>query len=94
MFYLIISVVIRFVMNSVHFTNSPEHEYPAIELDMTNFVEHLSDEYIREKVEVRDDNVRTKIKLVDCKTEDYTDLRFSSISGAGPERDEKVESSI
>ena len=81
MFYFIIVVVIRFVMNSVHITNSPDNEYPAIELDMTNFMKYLSDEYICGKDEVSDDNVRTSPRLIDCKTEDCTDSpEISSIS--------------
>jgi len=78
-------------MNSLHLKRSPDHEYPAIELDMTNFMEHLSDEYICGKAEVRDEDVRTNPKIIDCKIEDYADLEeISSISGVKLEREEKV----
>ena len=79
-------------MNSTDLKRSPDPEYPAIILDMTNFMEHLSDEYICGKAEVRDDGVRTNPKIIDCKAEDCTDLgEISSISGIGLEREEKVE---
>ena len=91
MFYLAILVTKHFIMNSTYFQYSPGHKYPAIKLDMTNFVEHLSDENINEKVEVRDDGVHTNPIIIDCKTEDCTGLgEISLISGRGLEREEKV----
>ena len=68
-------------MNINHLEHSP-NKYPAIQLDMTNFVEHLSHEYICGKAEVRNDDVQTNPKIIDCKTEDCTNLeKFSSLSG-------------
>ena len=78
-------------MNYGHFKHSPNHEYPAIELDMVYFMEHLSDEYICGKSEVKDDGGQINHKIIDCKTEDYINLeQISSISGNGLEREEKV----
>ena len=59
----------------------PDPNYPAIELDMTDFVEHLSEEYICGKIDVKDDGVQTNLMKIDCKTKNCTDLRdCSSIS--------------
>ena len=81
-------------MNSTHFKRSPDHEYPAISLDMTNFMEHLSGEYLCGKIEVRDDGVRINSKIIDCKTEDSTNLEeLSSFSGIKLQREEKVRTS-
>ena len=78
-------------MNCEHFKHSPKHEYPTIELDVVNFMEHLSDEFICGKTEVRDDGEQMNPKIIDCKTEDYINLeQISSISGNGLEREEKV----
>jgi len=78
-------------MNSINYEHSPDREYPAIELDMTNFVENLSDENICGKAEVRNDGVRTSPKVIDCKTEDCTDLtEISSFRGIKLEQEEKV----
>ena len=91
MFYFVILVLKRFVMNSFHFKHSPDREYPAIELDMTNFVEHLSDENICGKAEVRDESVRTSLKVIDCKTEDCMDLtEISSLPRIKVEQEETV----
>ena len=91
--FIILVINKFFVMNSDHFKHSPEYDYPAIELDMTSFVEHLSDEYICEEAEIRDDSVRTNPKIIECKTEDYIDLgEISSVSGL--ELDEKGESLV
>ena len=55
MFYFAISVTKFFIMNSLHLEHPPKYEYPAIILDMTNFMEHLSDEYVCEKTEADND---------------------------------------
>ena len=79
-------------MNSANFKCSPDREYPAIILDMTNFMENLSDEYICGKAEVRDDGVRTNPKIINSESEYFTDLgEISSISGIELEREEKVD---
>jgi len=79
-------------MNSTHLKHSPDGEYPAIILDMTNFMEHLSDEYIRGEGEVRDDGVRTNPKIISSESADCTDLgEISSVSGIKLEREEKVD---
>ena len=78
-------------MDSTHFKRSPDHEYPAISLDMTNFMEHLSDEYLCGKTEVRDEGVQTNPNTIDCKTEDSTNLEeLPSFSGINLQREEKV----
>ena len=79
-------------MNSFQFKHSPDREYPAIELDMTNFMEHLSNENTYGKTEAAEnDGVRTSPKVIDCKTEDYTDLtEISSVPGIKLEQEEKV----
>ena len=78
-------------MDSTHIKLSPDHEYPAISLDMTNFMEHLSDEYLCGKTEVRDEGIRTNPNTIDCKTEDSTNLEeLSSFSGIKLQREEKV----
>ena len=70
---------------------SPVYDYPAIELDMTNFMEYLSDEYICGKAEARIDGVRANPKILDCKTENCVDLgETSSISEVGRELEGKV----
>lgn len=61
-------------MNFLHFKCSPEHKYPVIELDMTDFTEHLSKEYVCQTSDGRDDHARTSPKIDDCKTEDCADL--------------------
>ena len=77
-------------MDSSHFEHPSNREYPAIELDMTYFMEHLSDEHICGKLEVKDD-IRTNPNIIDCKTEDYTDLEeILSISRNKLEQEEKV----
>ena len=77
-------------MNSDHFKYSPNC-YPAIELDMIGFMECLSDEFICEKVEVRDVGVKTNLKITDYKTEDCTDLEdISSNSVSGLNQKERV----
>ena len=80
-------------MNSVHLEHPPKYEYPAIVLDMTNFMEHLTDEYVCGKTEVADDGAQPNAdpNAIDCKTEDSICLRqISSISEDGLEREEKV----
>ena len=78
-------------MTSINYEHSPDREYPAIELDMINVVEHISNENICEKAEVRNDRVRTSPKVIDCKTEDCTDLtEISSIPEIKLEQEEKV----
>ena len=69
---------------------SPDHECPAADLDMTTFMEHLSDEYICRKAEVSHDGVPTNPSNP-CKTKACTDLgQISSVSRMGFERKEKV----
>ena len=78
-------------MNSVIYEHSSDRKYPAIELDMTNFMEHLSNENICGKAEVRNDRVRTSPKVINCKTENCTDLtEISSIPEIKLEQEEKV----
>ena len=78
-------------MDSLHVERSPDSKYPAIELDMTNFMEHLSDEYICGNAEIKKDSVRTNPKIIDCKTEDPTDSgEIFSVSGLKLEREQKV----
>ena len=76
----------------MNFEHSVRREYPAIKLDMTNFMEHLSDEYICGKVKVRDDSVETNPNTTDIKTDDCTDLGYtSSISVDGLKQEEMVK---
>ena len=90
MFYFAILVTKFFIMNSIHFEHPPKYKYPAIVLDMTNFMEHLSDENICERT-VMDDGANTKPNTIDCKTEDSIYLRqISSLSEDGLEREVKV----
>ena len=90
-FYFAISVTKFFIMNSVHFEHSPKDEYPAIVLDMTNFMEHLSDEYVCGKTEVVDDGAQPNPNATDCKIENSTYLTpISSITESGLEQEEKV----
>ena len=77
MLHFTILVINRFIMNSIHSKHSPESKYPAIELDMTDFAEHLSEEYGRGKTEVTD-HVKTIPTIIDCKTEDSTDFGETS----------------
>ena len=74
-----------------------EKEIPiqtAIELDMTNFMEQLSDEYICGKPEVREDNGRTNSNRYDCMTKNSTDLgENATVSGVILELKEKVRNS-
>ena len=70
---------------------SHDHDYPAIELDMANFMNYLSDEYVCGKTEVRNDGVQSNSKIIDCKIEDYAELgEISSTSGVRLEREKKV----
>ena len=82
-------------MNLDHSKRSPDHEYPAIELDMTNFMEYLSEEYFSGNVEVKDDGVRTNPELMDGKTDNFANLQeISSISKGHFEEKEKVRNSF
>jgi len=82
-------------MNSDHPEYSPDREYPAIELDLTNFMEHFSDEYVCGKTELSDDSVQTNPKKIDCKTKECTGLGENfSISELKLEREEKVRNFI
>ena len=90
MFYFVISVTKFFFMNSRHIEHTPQYEYPAIVLDMTNFVEHLSNENICERT-VMDDGANTNPYATDCKTVNSTDLgEMPSISEDRLKREEKV----
>ena len=89
--FFVILVTKLFIMSVVHSEHSLGCEHPAIELDMMNFMEHLSDECVLGKVDVCDDDVRTDAKLIDCKTEDCTDFDdVSSISGSELKRENEV----
>ena len=78
-------------MNSIHFEQYPRCEYPAIELDMTDFIEHLSEEYIGAKVDVRNEDVQTNPKIIDSQTKNCTDLGdISCISKSRLQREEEV----
>ena len=93
MFYFVISVTCFFIMNSLHFEQPPKYEYPAIVLDMTNFMEHLSDEYVCERT-ITHDSANTNPNTIDCKSEDSICLRqISSVSEDELEREEKVRQS-
>lgn len=65
-------------MNPIHINHSRVSNYPAVELDMTDFMEYLSEEYLHGKVDVKDESVQTNRKQIDCKTEHCTDLENSS----------------
>ena len=89
--FFVILVTKLFIMSAVHFEHSLGREHPAIELDMMNFMEHLSDECVLGKVDVYDDGVRTEAKIIDCKTEDCTDSGdISSIPGSEFKRENEV----
>ena len=78
-------------MNSDDLEQSPDHNYPAIKLDMVDFMKHLSDECICEKVDVRDDGGQINPNTIHCKTEDCTDLGdISSNSVSRVEQEEGV----
>ena len=61
-------------MNSDDVEHFPVHNYPTIELDMVDFMKHLSDKYICGKVDVEDDGGQINPNTINCKTEDCTDL--------------------
>jgi len=67
----------------------PEHNYPAIELDMTDFMKHLSNEYVCGKVDVGDDGGQTNPNTINCKTEDCTDLGDISSNSVGTVKQEE-----
>ena len=75
-------------MNSHNFECLPDHKYPEIELDMTNFMEHLSDKYIYGKTEINNDSIPTNPSIIACKTEDLGEI--TSVSGTELEQEEKV----
>ena len=76
-------------MNSNRLERTPDRDYPAIELDMTDFLEHLSEEYMCAKVDVRD--AQKNLETIEFETEDCTHLGdVSSVSANGLEREEKV----
>ena len=82
-------------MNFIKFEHSSVFEYPAIELDMTYFMEHLSDKYICIKTEVGNDGVQTDLGINDCKTEDCTDSgEISCVPKIELEQKEKVKKFI
>ena len=82
-------------MTTVKFEQSPDHEYPKIELDMANFVDNLSKEHTCQQVEVRDDGVGINQKVIDCKIEACTDLgEISSNCGREFKQEEKVSIQI
>ena len=91
MLKLVILVIKLIAMNSVNFEQSPGQEYPAVVLDMIKFTQNSSEEHVYGEVEVGDGGVRTIPKIIDCKTEDCTDLGDNSpISLMQFERNEKV----
>ena len=91
-FYSVILVIKLDIMSSINFEQSPNHEYPAIELDMKNVMEHLSNEYYTcRKFEIMDEGIWTNPKSSDRETENCTDLgEISSVPELKLERDEKV----
>lgn len=76
-------------MNSVNFEQSPDRECSTIPLDMTNFMQKLSNKSIYRKTEVRNEDVQKYPKVIDCKTEDCTSLCEIS-SGMGFEQNKTV----
>ena len=88
MFYFEILVLST---NFIKFKQFPDIENASVELDTKNFMEHLSGEYICRKTEVSNDSVQTKLKIIDCKTEDCNDLEeIFSISESRIEQEKKV----
>lgn len=78
-------------MNSDCMEHSSNRDYPAIELDMMDFMEQLSNEYICGKVDISDDGMRTNRKITDCKIEDSMNLGdISSISVIKRDQEERV----
>ena len=78
-------------MNSHDLEHFPRENYPAIELDMIDFMKHLSDEYICGKVDVKDDSVQINLNTINCRTKDCTDLgEISSNSISRVEQGEGV----
>jgi len=58
---------------------------------MSNFMKHLSEEYIFENTEVKDDSMQTTPKIIDYETMDCTDLgEISCIIGVEPEQEKNV----
>lgn len=90
MYYFVILIIKVVSMNSVHFEHSPNHKYPAIELDMSNFVEQLSDKYTSHKADIKE--VQINPNPIECQTDGYTSVaEISSITKMGFEREEKVK---
>ena len=80
-------------MNSDHFEHIPKCDYPAIELNMMDFMKDLSNEYICKKIDItrRDADVHTNSKIINGKTEDCIDLgEISSISVGRVKQEEGV----
>lgn len=78
-------------MNSVHMEYSSDRDYPAIELDMADFMEHLSEEYMCGEVDVSNGSMQTNLKIIDYKTEECTDLGdMLSIATSGLAREQQV----
>ena len=87
LFYYVTVVAAFFIMDLV----SLDRKYPAIELDMTNFMEHLSDEYICGSVDARDDGLRPDTNVIDRKTGDHTNFEnTSSISESEFKQEDEV----
>ena len=63
-----------FIMDSGYLKHSPDHEYPAIKLDMTGFLEELSGDYICEKDEVSSVAVEENSEIMNCKIESSAQL--------------------
>lgn len=60
---------------------------------MTEYVEHLPDEYTCGKVDVRNDGIQRNLKLIHCKTENCTNLQqIFTVSGRGLDQEEMVKS--
>lgn len=80
-----------FIMCSVPFKRSPHHVYPEIELDMTNFMEQLSDENIYGNGEVIDCSIQANPKVINHENRDSIDMgKITSTSGIKLEQEDMV----
>ena len=76
-------------MNSDDVEHFPVHNSPAIELDMVDFMKHLSGKYICENVDVKDDGGQINPNTINCKTEYCTDLGDISSNFVGTVKQEE-----
>lgn len=78
-------------MNSEDLDYSPDLKYPEIKLDIIDYIEHLSNEYICGEVNVKNDSVRINPKKIVCLIKDRADLRdISSVPINGADQEEMV----